>query len=454
MRFTPLKLALLLCCMTSSYFAFSQIAGTNGFSVKVVGVDHVTPLEGQQAALFEDYTFAGDISYYRWLGNSFALAIPVRFGVARLPMNNTVLGDNRSFLSLDATGQFHPFISKWKLSPYLLAGIGGFLDFNTDINPQIPLGLGFNIKLGKSTYLQLQSEYRLDFEDLRSNYMHSAGILVNLWDAAKKEDPIILPPPDKDGDGVADVDDKCPDIAGLAAYSGCPDTDGDGIIDQNDACPTLAGLTAFRGCPDTDADGLPDPEDDCPTQFGPKENRGCPLADADGDGILDADDECPQQAGSPATNGCPDTDGDGIKDSADRCPTVAGTARNNGCPEIEDEVIETLNFVAQNIQFETGKATLKEISFSILDKVYDILLQYPNYSVAIGGHTDSIGGAEINQLLSERRAKSCYDYLVRKGIAAERMNYVGYGETRPIATNKYKDGREQNRRVEFNLFLK
>lgn len=443
-----------LCFFT--HFAHAQIKGTNGLTVKVLGTDHATPLEGIIAERFGDYGFGRELGYQRWLSNSLALSIPFRFGVAKLPDSNSSVGEGSTFASLDLTGQLHPFITKWKVSPYLLAGIGGFFHQSTDIKPQVPLGLGFNIKLYNNVFLQLQSEYRLDFEDLRDNYMHSLGLQINFWDTPKPaiEEPIILPPADQDGDGVADAEDKCPDVPGLAAFGGCPDSDGDGIPDMEDLCPEVAGIATFGGCPDSDNDGITDAEDECPNQFGTAENKGCPVADADGDGIPDGQDACPGEAGPASTNGCPDTDGDGVINSADRCPNTAGTLANNGCPEIKQEVIETLNFVAQNVQFETGKAQLKAVSFGILDRVYDILQQYPTYNLAIGGHTDSIGGAETNQILSERRAKSCYDYLVKKGISPNRMNYVGYGETRPIADNRYKDGREQNRRVEFNLFLK
>jgi len=82
-----------------------------------------------------------------------------------------------------------------------------------------------------------------------------------------------------------------------------------------------------------------------------------------------------------------------------------------------------------------------------------IMRRYPDYKLKISGHTDSIGSRRPNQKLSEERAKSCYDYIVSKGISPTRLEYQGYGESRPIANNKYKEGREINRRVEFDLYL-
>ncbi|MEM9897700.1 MAG: OmpA family protein, partial [Bacteroidota bacterium] len=70
------------------------------------------------------------------------------------------------------------------------------------------------------------------------------------------------------------------------------------------------------------------------------------------------------------------------------------------------------------------------------------------------GHTDNVGTEYRNQKLSVRRAKACFDYLTSKGISPSRMNYGGFGQTKPVANNDTEDGRSQNRRVEFDLYLK
>ena len=474
MRIALLSLAICFAFLLYSPSANAQF--TNGFSVKYIAIDHLSPLEGKRAELLEDFSGGGEIAYYRGLNENFNLAIPLKFGTAKLPLSLATQEPPSFFLALDATVQFQPFVSKSAISPYALTGLGLFLDGDGEVSGQFPIGAGLNIRVGTNTFLQFQTEYRTDFGDLRNNFMHSAGLFIAL---GEKPEPVELPPSDVDGDGIPDKDDQCPTVAGLPAFVGCPDTDNDGITDKEDACPEVAGLPAFAGCPDTDGDGVSDDKDQCPEEKGLVENDGCPLADADGDGVVDAEDDCPKVPGTAATRGCPDSDGDGFIDSEDdcpkiagnikgcpdndgdgvinkndRCPDKAGPASNKGCPEIKEEVREELNFVAQNVQFETGKATLKAASHAILDKVVNILQQYPAYSVAIGGHTDSIGGADTNQVLSERRAKSCYDYLASKGIASSRMTYTGYGETRPIGDNRYKEGRKKNRRVEFDLFLK
>jgi OmpA-OmpF porin, OOP family len=90
-------------------------------------------------------------------------------------------------------------------------------------------------------------------------------------------------------------------------------------------------------------------------------------------------------------------------------------------------------------------------SFTILDKVARIMKKYPDYNLAIGGHTDNTGSDQFNLDLSERRAKVCYEYLISQGINVSRLSYAGYGSTRPISSNSNETGRYLNRRVEFNL---
>ncbi len=179
--------------------------------------------------------------------------------------------------------------------------------------------------------------------------------------------------------------------------------------------------------------------------------KGCP--DQDADGLADIDDKCPTIAGLPQFAGCPDSDGDGVADPQDKCPNTPGPASNNGCPELKPEEKEVLEFATKAVQFETGSAKLLQSAFKTLDEIAAILIKYPDYKCRIGGHTDSIGEAEPNQKLSERRVKTCYDYLVSKGVKAERMSYEGFGETKPIGDNRFKAGREQNRRVEFDVYI-
>ncbi|MGH1336510.1 MAG: OmpA family protein [Aureispira sp.] len=99
--------------------------------------------------------------------------------------------------------------------------------------------------------------------------------------------------------------------------------------------------------------------------------------------------------------------------------------------------------------FETAKWALLPESNEQLDELLTLMNEYPTMKIEIHGHTDSRGGEDYNQNLSENRTKSVFSYLVDNGIAEERMKYIGYGEAKPIADNKYADGRQLNRRVEF-----
>ena len=258
-------------------------------------------------------------------------------------------------------------------------------------------------------------------------------------------------PTDRDKDGIIDSLDKCPDIAGVSTAQGCPDADLDGIADGEDLCVNEAGTVATKGCPDRDGDGIADKDDKCPDVAGEARFQGC--MDTDGDGLGDWEDKCPEKAGSVANQGCPDSDNDGILDHLDRCPTVAGTVANHGCPEIRADVKKRLAFAATAIQFETGKAIIKPVSYKLLDEIVAILNEYRDYNMRIDGHTDDVGKDDMNMDLSKARAASVKEYFVSKGISSDRLETNGYGESKPKASNKTAKGRAQNRRVEMDLYL-
>ncbi|MBR1630680.1 MAG: OmpA family protein [Paludibacteraceae bacterium] len=274
-------------------------------------------------------------------------------------------------------------------------------------------------------------------------------------------------PLDTDGDGVPDYLDQCPDTP-EAAYGqidehGCPlDTDGDGVPDYLDQCPNTLpearNHVDANGCIlDSDGDGVPDYLDQCPNTpaeaYNSIDEHGCPI-DSDGDGVPDYQDQCPntpaEAKGMVDEHGCPrDSDGDGIVDYLDKCPTVAGVKSNNGCPEIKREVRNLFKKALQGIQFETGKSVIKKTSYGILDQIAQVLQDNPTYLIEIQGHTDNVGKDDMNQKLSEARANAVRDYLIGKGVAAERMTAKGYGPFQPVADNKTASGRAKNRRVEF-----
>jgi outer membrane protein OmpA-like peptidoglycan-associated protein len=243
---------------------------------------------------------------------------------------------------------------------------------------------------------------------------------------------------DRDGDGIADDKDECPerpeDKDGYEDADGCPekDNDSDGLVDRVDECPDK-----------------PEDRDDFEDQ------DGCPDEDNDKDKLADKVDQCPDKAEDPDGNadddGCPDCDddGDGVlecPDALDKCPGQKG-GPPDGCGRVvvTDKKIE----IKETIFFETGRATIKPVSYPLLDEVAKALEDNPSIRIRVEGHTDSQGKDRYNLKLSRARAASVRKYLAGRGIAKRRMVSQGYGETRPIADNRTAEGRAENRRVEF-----
>ncbi|AJR03048.1 OmpA family protein [Siansivirga zeaxanthinifaciens] len=376
------------------------------------------------------------ISVSKYLGGGFSFGAAGSLNKIEKFGDSTV--DDLSYYGVDGIIKYN-FLNGTTIDPYL--GVGGGYSWVDEIGAGTVNGtLGFNIWFSENIGLTVQSTYKHSFEDfLDKHFQHTAGISIKFGGS------------DTDGDGIFDKDDACPDVPGIAAFNGCPDTDGDGIEDSKDACPNEAGLDEFNGCPDSDGDGVADKDDKCPTVAGLKALAGCP--DADGDGVTDADDKCPNEAGPAANQGCPwpDTDGDGVLDKDDKCPNVKGTVANQGCPEVTEEVQKSLNAYAKTILFDTGKATIKSQSAAVLGDIIKILNEYPNSKFTVEGHTDSVGSETLNQRLSDARANSVKEYLIENGIDAFRLSALGYGESKPIDTNKTSKGRANNRRVEINL---
>ncbi len=178
-------------------------------------------------------------------------------------------------------------------------------------------------------------------------------------------------------------------------------------------------------------------------------------SDLDRDGVLDSLDQCPATPAGTAVDatGCTlnltdDSDGDGVTNALDLCPgTPAGVkVDDKGCV-----VGQTL--VLRGVNFENDQAVLDLAARAILDDVSTSMKNQANVSVEIGGHTDSNGAETYNQMLSQERAESVRQYLIAHGIEATRLSAMGYGETKPLASNDTAEGRAENRRVEFKLLV-
>jgi outer membrane protein OmpA-like peptidoglycan-associated protein len=455
----------------------------SGITFKKLFLDYQSQ-NGGSIGSFKDYRHGFEIGFQRMLSDKVAIAFPARYGVVDSHIDSITCLKKR-IASLDAQFQYQFHTASGKVIPYVVGGVGGVYEDEGEFNVQFPVGLGFYFRLAPKAFVHIQSEYRYSLAENRNNLQHGLGFTYLLGGSSqpkpmvetKKDsdndgvsDELDLCPnafgskelngcPDKDGDGIADYLDKCPEFKGLKEYAGCPDTDGDGIPDNMDECPKVVGTAKSKGCPDpapvkvdSDGDGVTDDMDECPNEKGYINSKGCP--DKDGDGVADKMDKCPDKPGLKIYSGCPDSDGDGIDDSRDKCPKVAGTVSNDGCPEIKHEDKKILEVAMQAVQFQTGSATLKTESYIVLNQIADIMTRYPDFNMSISGHTDNTGSATANQTLSERRAKACYDYLIKRGIAAERFSHAGFGESRPISSNDTDKGRSLNRRVEFVLVPK
>lgn len=142
-----------------------------------------------------------------------------------------------------------------------------------------------------------------------------------------------------------------------------------------------------------------------------------------------------------------DDDGDGVNNCVDKCPgSQAGQAIGpDGCAV-------PLTIDLKGVNFDFDRATLRPDAVTILTEATDILKKYPQLKVEVAGHTDSVGTDAYNQGLSERRAKTVFDFLTSNGVDASRLNGpIGYGESRPLDTNDTAEGRAKNRRTELNV---
>ena len=231
---------------------------------------------------------------------------------------------------------------------------------------------------------------------------------------------------DRDGDGIPDSVDKCPDIP--------EDFDNE---NDDDGCPDF----------DKDMDGVPDDRDKCPNdkedKDGFQDNDGCPEFDNDKDGLLDANDQCPNQAedfdGYQDLDGCPDADNDGddIPDAQDKCPNQAGPAQTQGCPDsfrtilVREDQIE----LRQPLSFQAGSIILDPQVFAVLDEIAQALKQNTALRLRIESHTDSQGDDKKNKKLAADRAALIKKQLVSRGVSAGRLDAVGVGEDKPIDDN-------------------
>jgi OOP family OmpA-OmpF porin len=370
-----------------------------------------TPGKFTLSPMLGGIAFEGD----QQVDDDFAYGLGVGYNLSmKLALEAAFFGANSEFDDGDDADLFnyrldvlYNLLSDARIVPYLAAGLGGYiLEGDSEFTANYGLGVLYQLTddialRGDVRHLMVTDESNLDH-----NLLYTAGLKFAFGGIRKvaaapapapqavapAPAPPVAPPKDSDGDGVVDVNDKCP---------GTPK----GVKVDSNGCPL-----------DTDADGVYDHLDKCPgTPKGVKvDSSGCPL-DSDGDGVADSDDTCPN--------------------------TPKGVAVDSqGC-----ELKLTLH-----INFDTNQAVIKPEFKAELEKAAAFIEVNKDIPyVLVAGHSDAQGADDYNQKLSERRAEAVRQYLIEKhGVDAAKIRAKGYGESRPIADNGTKEGRYQNRRVE------
>jgi outer membrane protein OmpA-like peptidoglycan-associated protein len=329
-----------------------------------------------------------------------------------------------SALLYTVRGQLVGQLGLWSVTPFVLVGAGGMgvssarEALGKDIDPQLHWGGGVKIYINRWVML------RLDIRDIVGNKTgvqnafkaHNPEILLGLSVTLgrKRSEPTPEPTPepsDRDGDGLLDADDTCPDEAETVNdykdEDGCPesDKDGDGFWDDQDSCPEQAETV---------------------NEY--QDEDGCPESDRDGDGFWDDQDTCPDE---------PETD-NGYKDE-------------DGCHDEVPKEVQAFTGTIKGITFDNDKDTIRPSSAKSLDAAVQVLKDNPEIRIKISGHTDNKGTREHNVDLSTRRAASVKKYLVEHGIDESRIQTEGFGPDKPVDTNDTSAGRANNRRIEFEI---
>jgi OmpA-OmpF porin, OOP family len=323
-------------------------------------------------------------------------------------------------------GQLVGQLGLWSVTPFVLVGAGGLgvasprEVLGNDIDPALHFGGGVKIYINRYVALRVDVRDVVTYKRGVENVFiaHNPEILLGLSITLgrKKEQPKPQPeqprpPSDRDGDGIVDELDSCPDEAetfnDYLDEDGCPeyDRDGDGFWDDQDSCP-----------------------DEAETVNGYLDDDGCPEFDRDGDGILDDLDACPDE---------PETE-NGFQDE-------------DGCPDELPKEVQAFTGTIKGITFDNDKDTIRKPSTPTLDNAVEVLKNNPDIRIKISGHTDNKGGRDHNLDLSRRRAEAVKRYLVEHGIDEGRIQTEGFGPDKPVDTNDTKAGRANNRRIEFEI---
>lgn len=271
---------------------------------------------------------------------------------------------------------------------YLLGGVARFELEDDSMSANI--GAGYRYYLSEQVAFHTEAKTYYDIDNDHTDF--AVGVGLNYFFTRPTPEP--EQPKDSDNDGIADIYDNCPNSAAGTTVNaqGCGDSDNDGVIDSNDLCPNSPPNAVVN------------------------------------------------------TQGCGDDDKDGVANNLDKCPNSAIGVKvdNKGCEQVvKRETIELL------IHFDNNKAVIKDEYLAEIRQVADFMTKYPKSTVELAGHTSSIGSAEHNQALSQRRAQAVAELLTQKyGIWKSRVTAKGYGESMLKYSGTTADDHAKNRRME------
>jgi outer membrane protein OmpA-like peptidoglycan-associated protein/opacity protein-like surface antigen len=296
----------------------------------------------------------------------------------------------------------------------LHAGVGFTQKLNNKLS--LDLGLRYNWFLFDKNAMDAIEGFGASFELDKADQDEflATTITIRKKIGGKKSQQKVTPALnalDSDNDGLTDIYDECPTVAGEIETNGCPDNDKDGIANAIDVCIDVAGTSSANGCPDKDFDGVTDLFDDCPTIAGN------------------------------TLSGCLDTDLDGTLDTEDFCPAAAGFSSLNGC------VSDTLYFKIDSYEIDE---TTQNVLRSLVNEVTSKDHRTKPIEIRIDGYTDSTGSSSYNQLLSEQRALSVALIIKQTPSFSKekiRLHTFFFGESNPIKSNQSETDRAKNRRV-------
>ncbi|MFQ3250443.1 MAG: OOP family OmpA-OmpF porin [Glaciecola sp.] len=241
------------------------------------------------------------------------------------------------------------------------------------------------------------------------------------------------------------------------------DSDNDGVYDAVDRCPSSPAGTVVdaTGCSvDMDNDGVLNTADQCPnTPAGAKVSaNGCEIKDADNDGVLDINDSCPNTPAGTEVNakGCAvdlDKDSDGVLDSKDKCLDTPMTDKvdADGCSVLVEKEVS----IAIDVLFANNSSKIENPDSQEFVEFVEFMNRYGNTIAVIEGHTSSVGRAEYNQFLSQKRADAVKQMLITKyGLDGTRLQAQGFGETQLKDPANTAEAHKINRRIEIKVSTK